>query len=85
MALDLVVLEDDRGYFPSHHGAPLVRASVLKRHPEIRGALEDLGGKIDDAAMRQLNYRVAVEKRSEAEVATEFLERHGLLTGDKTR
>jgi osmoprotectant transport system permease protein len=84
-AIDLVVLEDDRGYFPSYHGAPLVRASVLKRHPEIRNALEDLGGKIDDAAMRQLNYRVAVEKRSEAAVAAEFLRRHGLLTGDKTR
>jgi osmoprotectant transport system permease protein len=84
-ALNLVVLDDDRGYFPSYHGAPLVRASVLKRHPEIREALDALGGKIDDAAMRQLNYRVAVEKSSEADVAGEFLRRQGLLTGAKTR
>jgi osmoprotectant transport system permease protein len=79
-ALDLVVLEDDRGYFPSYHGAPLVRADVLKRHPEIRTALDALGGQIDDAAMRKLNYRVAVEKRSEAETARDFLSQRGLLS-----
>jgi len=77
--LDLVVLEDDRGYFPSYHGAPFVREDVLKRHPAIATALNRLGGQIDDATMRRLNYQVAVEKRSEAEVAREFLRRKGLL------
>jgi osmoprotectant transport system permease protein len=72
-SLKLIVLEDDRGYFPSYHGAPLVREDVLKRHPAIRTALDRLGGKIDDATMRRLNYQVAVERRSESEVAREFL------------
>lgn len=84
-SLDLVLLGDDRGYFPSYHGAPLVRAALLKRHPEIREALNALAGKIDDAAMRRLNYRVAVEKHSETDVAAEFLRRHGLLTEGKAR
>jgi osmoprotectant transport system permease protein len=79
-ALDLVVLEDDLGYFPNYHGAPLIRAAVLKRHPEIRAALNRLGGRIDDAAMRLLNYEVAVKKRSEAEVAREFLSRRADIT-----
>ena len=77
-ALNLVVLEDDRGYFPNYHGAPLVRAATLKRYPEIASALQRLGGKIDDQTMRRLNYQVAVEKRSEAEVAREFLQSKGL-------
>ncbi len=72
--LHLVVLEDDRGYFPNYHGAPLVREAVLRDHPEIATALNLLGGKIDDAAMRRLNYQVAVERRSELEVAREFLQ-----------
>jgi osmoprotectant transport system permease protein len=72
-ALKLVVLEDDRGYFPSYHAAPLVRAATLERHPEIAAALKRLAGRIDDRAMRRLNYQVAVEKRSEVEVAREFL------------
>jgi osmoprotectant transport system permease protein len=78
-ALKLVVLEDDRGYFPSYHGAPLVREAVLNRYPQIRASLERLGGKIDDATMRRLNFQVAVEKRSEVEVARTFLEQQGLL------
>jgi glycine betaine/choline ABC-type transport system substrate-binding protein len=82
-ALDLVVLADDLGYFPSYHGAPLVREEVLLRHPELAAALNRLGGRIDDAAMRRLNYQVAVEKRSEVEVARAFLEREGLLKGSK--
>src|SRR5262249_41368566 len=78
-ALNLVVLEDDRGYFPSYHGAPLVRGDVLERHPEIGKVLNRLAGKIDDAAMRRLNFQVAVGKRSERDVAQEFLRQQGLL------
>lgn len=78
-SLDLVVLEDDRGYFPSYLGAPLVREAVLRRHPELRAALDRLAGRIDYQTMRRLNYQVAVEKRSEAAVAREFLQREGLL------
>lgn len=77
-ALNLVVLEDVLGYFPNYHGAPLVRAATLKRYPEIASVLQRLGGKIDDQTMRRLNYQVAVEKKSEAEVARAFLQSVGL-------
>jgi osmoprotectant transport system permease protein len=82
-AFDLVVLQDDLGYFPNYHAAPLVREDVLQRHPQIDPALHLLAGKIDDKTMRQLNYQVAVEKKSEAEVASEFLRSHALV--DKAR
>jgi len=78
-AQKLVVLEDDRGYFPNYHAAPLVRAPVLERHPEIVAALKRLAGRIDDQAMRALNYQVAVEKRSEADVSRAFLRRIGIV------
>jgi glycine betaine/choline ABC-type transport system substrate-binding protein len=74
-ALDLAVLQDDLGYFPSYLGAPLVREAVLKSHPEIKAVLNGLGGRIDDQTMRELNYEVAVKKRSETEVVREFLKR----------
>jgi osmoprotectant transport system permease protein len=77
--LSLVVLEDDRDYFPNYHAAPLVREALLNRHPQIAVVLNKLGGRIDDDTMRQLNYAVAVERRSEAEVAHDFLQKHGLL------
>jgi osmoprotectant transport system substrate-binding protein/osmoprotectant transport system permease protein len=82
-SMKLVVLEDDRGYFPSYHAAPLVRDAALKEHPEIRTALDSLGGKIDDQAMRRLNYQVSVEKQSETEVARAFLQQAGILDAEK--
>jgi osmoprotectant transport system substrate-binding protein len=77
-ALDLAVLDDDRHYFPPYEAVAVVREETLTSHPEIRGALEQLGGKISDAEMRQLNYSVDGEKRDVKEVARDFLRRKGL-------
>jgi osmoprotectant transport system permease protein len=78
-SLELVVLEDDRGYFSHYHAAPLVREDVLRRHPQISTVLDRLAGQLDDTTMRGLNYEVAVERRTDAEVAHDFLKRKGLL------
>jgi glycine betaine/choline ABC-type transport system substrate-binding protein len=72
-ALDLVALEDDRGYFPPYQAAPVVRAAVLERHPNVAAALAELGGKISDDAMRRLNALVDVERRDIQVVAREWL------------
>ncbi len=73
-ALDLVHLIDDRGYFPPYEAVPVVRGEVLQRFPGLREALRALGGRLDEAAMRRLNYLVDVEKRDAKEVAREFLD-----------
>jgi osmoprotectant transport system substrate-binding protein len=78
-ALGLVGLEDDRDYFPSYIGAPLVREALLKKHPEVATVLNRLRGQIDDAAIRRMNYEVVQRKRSEADVAREFLKKKGLI------
>ena len=76
---DLAVLEDDKGYFPSYLGAPLVRGDLLRRHPEVGKVLNRLKDQIDDDTMRRLNYQVAKERRPEAAVARDFLRKKGLL------
>lgn len=72
--LDLFHLQDDKGYFPPYEAAPVIRSTTLERHPQIAGALDELGGLISDEAMRRLNYLVDVEKRDLAVVVREFLE-----------
>ena len=47
--LDLVILEDDRRYFPPYEAVPLARIETLKRHPGLADALNALAGKIDAA------------------------------------
>ena len=77
-ALDLAVLDDDKHYFPPYQAVPVVRQSTLAMHPELRAALEQLGGKISDREMRELNYAVDGEKHDVKEVARDFLRRKGL-------
>jgi osmoprotectant transport system substrate-binding protein len=71
-ALGMVVLEDDRHYFPPYQAVTILRGGALREHPELRGALDVLGGKISDAEMRQMNYSVDAEQRDPADVAREF-------------
>jgi len=77
-ALDLFVLEDDKHYFPPYEAVPIVRQETLGRHPEVKQALDELGGKISDDEMRQLNYAVDGQHRDVKEVVPEFLRKKGL-------
>ncbi|HUZ45507.1 MAG TPA: glycine betaine ABC transporter substrate-binding protein [Terriglobia bacterium] len=70
---DLVVLKDDKNFFPPYQAVPIVRPQALKRHPAVRKALQELAGKISDAQIRRLNYQVAVEHHDLKEVVREFL------------
>ncbi|HET9364472.1 MAG TPA: glycine betaine ABC transporter substrate-binding protein [Candidatus Angelobacter sp.] len=72
-ALDLVVLEDDKHYFPPYDAVPIVRRETLQRHPEIGQALQQLSGRISAQEMRQMNYAVDGEKKDAAAVVKDFL------------
>jgi osmoprotectant transport system permease protein len=74
-ALHLVVLEDDRRYFPPYDAVPVANSRVLLDHPEVGRALRDLAGRISDEEMRRMNYEVDVRHRDAAAVAREFLAR----------
>lgn len=78
-AFDLVVLEDDRHFFPPYEAVPIVRAETLRRYPHVRAALEQLGGRIAAEDMRRLNYAVDGEHRDPREVIRAFLRAKGLL------
>lgn len=72
VSLDLVVLEDDRHYFPPYEAVPVVRQQTLRRHPDVRAALQDLGGLISEEDMRRLNYQVDGQHRDVRQVVQEF-------------
>ena len=76
---DLVVLEDDKQLFPPYQGAPLMKAELLKKHPELEAVLNKLAGKITADQMSQLNYQVGVEGKPANQVARDFLVKEGLL------
>jgi osmoprotectant transport system substrate-binding protein len=73
-ARDLVILEDDKHYFPPYEAVPVVRPDALNRFPGMNAAIEELSGKISDTEMQRMNYEVDGEHRDIAEVAREFLQ-----------
>jgi len=77
-ARDLVILQDDKHYFPPYDAVPIVRDQTLEAHPEVRAAIAALAGKISDSEMQKMNYAVDGEHRDAADVAREFLHSKGL-------
>mgnify|MGYP001619435536 CR=1 FL=1 len=73
--LDLVQLEDDRRYFPPYDAAPVARAETLLRYPQLRVALERLGGRVSAEDMRAMNYAADVGHRDVDDIVREFLTR----------
>jgi len=76
--LGLVVLKDDKHYFPPYEAAPIVRQETLKKYPELKQAIAQLVGKISADDMRQLNYLVEGELRDVKDVVREFRLAKGL-------
>ncbi|MCC5646223.1 ABC transporter substrate-binding protein [Nostoc sp. CHAB 5824] len=76
--LGLVVLKDDKQYFPPYETVPIVRQETLKKYPELRTAIAQLAGKISADEMRQLNYLVEGELRDIKDVVREFRKSKGL-------
>jgi len=74
-ALDLVMLKDDRGYFPPYDAIAVVRTATLLRRPEVRRALERLAGRVKVEDMRSMNRAVDVDRRNPADVVRDFLKR----------
>jgi osmoprotectant transport system substrate-binding protein len=72
IALGMVILEDDRHFFPPYQAVTILRGGALAEHPELRAPLDVLGGKISDEQMRQMNYAVDAQQRDPAAVARQF-------------
>jgi osmoprotectant transport system permease protein len=78
---DLVVLEDDRGFFPPYDAAALVRGETLAAHPELGNALALLAGALDEETVRRLNYRLQEGGEEPEVVARAALAELGLVAG----
>jgi osmoprotectant transport system permease protein len=70
---DLVVLSDDRHFFPSYDAIILYREDLEHRAPQVVEAWRRLEGKISEADMIDLNTRVEMDHQSERRAAADFL------------
>lgn len=79
---DLVLLQDDLGYFPKYLAAYLSREELPA---EVREILETMSSRIDDAEMQKLNRLAMNPDISIGQVAATFLYDEGLITETGSR
>jgi osmoprotectant transport system permease protein len=75
---DLVVLDDDRRFFPPYEAAAVLGPRAAAR-ADVVAALVLLSGRLDEARMRALNRRVEVDGDDVARVAGDALRTLGLV------
>lgn len=76
---DLVVLLDDRQFFPPYQAAALVSPALQRDAPRAVAVLTELSARIDEPTMRSLNRRLEVDGTPVAAVARGALDSLGLV------
>lgn len=69
----LVLLEDDKKFFPPYFAAPVIREETLNKYHQLEKAINLLAGQINDQEIIKLNYQVEVKGDSYEKVAKQFL------------
>lgn len=78
---DLVVLRDDKRFFPPYEAAALVSARLYRDQPGAIAALIELSGRLDVETMRRLNARLEVDQEPVDVIARSELQTLGLIAG----
>ncbi|MEO1783065.1 osmoprotectant ABC transporter substrate-binding protein [Enterococcus diestrammenae] len=73
---DLVMLEDDRHFFPPYDAAPIIDDQLIAKEPKLKEAIAKLAGTIDTKEMQRLNYQADNNLVEPSVVAQEFLSNH---------
>lgn len=82
-AYSLITLEDDLKLFPAYQAAPLITEDALLKFPGLEAVLNQLSGKISEAAMTGMNYKLDQLKQSPEKVALDFMVAHNLYKKPK--
>jgi osmoprotectant transport system substrate-binding protein len=82
ITLDLVVLEDDEGFFPLYNASPVFVEEVYAEYGQTLDELfAPVSAALDNDTMAELNARVSAEGERPAAVAEDWLTENGFIGG----
>ncbi|MFV0395862.1 MAG: glycine betaine ABC transporter substrate-binding protein [Coprobacillaceae bacterium] len=76
---DVVVLTDDKEFYPSYACGLVVRNEILTKYPELDEIFKSLSDSIDDTTMAKMNYEVEENGKEPKDVAHDFLVTNGFI------
>jgi len=80
-ALDLLVLTDDKAYFPVYQGAFTLKQSTVDSYPALADIINTLSALLTDQVMQSLNAKADVDGDDPEDIARAFLIEQGLIKG----
>ncbi|GGX97719.1 glycine betaine ABC transporter substrate-binding protein [Streptomyces fructofermentans] len=78
-SMNLVVMEDDKKFFPNYNAAPVINTKALEKYPAIAEILDPITKRLDNAVAQDLNAKVDVDGEDPHTVALDWLVAEGFV------
>ncbi|MEU0219561.1 glycine betaine ABC transporter substrate-binding protein [Streptomyces sp. NPDC006265] len=78
-SMNLVVMDDDKKFFPNYNVAPMINAKSLKEWPAIAEVLNPVTAKLNNSVAQTLNAKVDVDGEDPHQVALDWLVDEGFV------
>ncbi|MCX4558366.1 glycine betaine ABC transporter substrate-binding protein [Streptomyces phaeochromogenes] len=78
-SMNLVVMADDRKFFPNYNVAPEINSKALKKYPAIAQVLDPITRRLNNDVAQELNARVDVDGEDPHTVALDWMKDEGFV------
>ncbi|NUT30944.1 MAG: glycine betaine ABC transporter substrate-binding protein [Streptomyces sp.] len=78
-SMNLVVMEDDKKFFPNYNVAPMINSKTLKKWPAIAEVLDPVTKKLNNSVAQDLNAKVDVDGEDPHQVALDWMKGEGFV------
>ncbi|MFE0256937.1 glycine betaine ABC transporter substrate-binding protein [Streptomyces sp. NPDC059010] len=78
-SMNLVVMEDDKKFFPNYNVAPMINSKTLKKWPAIAQVLDPVTKKLNNSVAQDLNAKVDVDGEDPHQVALDWMKEEGFV------
>lgn len=78
-SMNLVVMNDDKKFFPNYNAAPMINTKTLKKWPAIPAVLDPISKKLNNSVAQDLNAKVDVDGEDPHQVALDWMKEEGFV------
>ncbi|MFF3504881.1 glycine betaine ABC transporter substrate-binding protein [Streptomyces sp. NPDC003247] len=78
-SMNLVVMEDDKKFFPNYNAAPVVNTRTFEKWPAIADVIDPVTAKLDNTVAQDLNAKVDVDGEDPHQVALDWMKEQGFV------
>ncbi|MGW2044176.1 glycine betaine ABC transporter substrate-binding protein [Streptomyces sp. NPDC001858] len=78
-SMNLVVMADDKKFFPNYNAAPAINSKTFKKWPAIAEVLNPVTKKLTNKVAQELNAKVDVDGEDPHQVALDWMKKEGFV------